>query len=84
MDIDDVIAQRDELLLDNMAMELMLRPDKDEVFNAAIEDVIAALEWYIDEDETVESMEGNEYWVAGKHRAEAAAAHLRLCRASRL
>ena len=84
MDIDDVIAQRDELMLDNRAMELMLRPDKDEVFNAAIEGAIAALDWYIEEDDTNEGMDCNEYWLDGKRRAEAAVAHLRLCQASRL
>lgn len=44
------------------------------------EDIIAAqqkmidrltemLQWYVDEDEIIEEMEGNEYWVEGKHKA---------------
>lgn len=36
-----------------------------------------ALQWYVDEDEVIESMKGNEYWVEGKDRAKVAIEALR-------
>ena len=36
-----------------------------------IDELVQSLQWYVDEDEISEGMEGNEYWVDGKHKAEA-------------
>jgi len=35
-------------------------------------ELVEALQWYVDTDEVIESMSGNEYWVEGKHKAQAA------------
>lgn len=34
-----------------------------------IDQLAEMLQWYVDEDEIIEEMEGNEYWVEGKHKA---------------
>ena len=34
-----------------------------------IEELTDMLQWYVDEDEIIEKMEGNEYWVEGKYKA---------------
>jgi hypothetical protein len=42
--------------------------------HALIEELREALAWYVEEDDVVEDMPGNEPWVAGKRRAQAALA----------
>jgi hypothetical protein len=37
-------------------------------------DLVKSLQWYIDNDDVIESQEGNEYWVDGKRAAEKAIA----------
>ncbi len=36
-----------------------------------IDQLAEMLQWYVDEDEIIEGMEGNEYWVEGKQKAVA-------------
>lgn len=36
-----------------------------------IDELVQSLQWYVDEDEINEGQEGNEYWLDGKHEAEA-------------
>ena len=37
---------------------------------ATVEQALEALEFYVEEDDVIEGMEGNEYWVEGKRSAE--------------
>ena len=37
-------------------------------------ELAAALQWYVDTDDVIESMAGNEPWIEGKHKAQAALA----------
>lgn len=34
--------------------------------------LLECLEWYVQQDDVIEFMEGNEFWVDGKRRAESA------------
>ena len=59
-----------------MAENSRLTAERDEL-KAAAQVGLDALQWYIDEDEVIESMEGNEYWVEGKYKAETVVTQLR-------
>jgi hypothetical protein len=41
--------------------------DKDKLIKLLAE----CLKWYVNEDDVIEDMVGNEYWVTGKRKAEA-------------
>jgi hypothetical protein len=72
-DIGELIAERDELMLDVRAMSLALVDTKqDQLLSRAL----AALQWYIEEDDVYEWQEGNEYWVEGKRKAQSVVADL--------
>jgi len=43
----------------------------------AAQQAVEALEWYVENDDVVESMPGNEFWVGGKREAEKAIQELR-------
>lgn len=46
--------------------------------DALVGELVGALQWYVDTDDVIESMAGNEPWIEGKHKAQAALAKARL------
>lgn len=50
---------------------VMLDPEKMRAAVAVLREGVAALRWYVENDDVVEDLPGNEFWTAGRDRARA-------------